>query len=203
MKIGKYSFEKGIIALHFRENTQVFPLAISEEAWRTRCASFIPWRRCRFTVIRQMAPLPGWLGAAVQHVAIAAVWLYVYVSARDCRRVVVLYARDRLLCLSGSLSLHGRQTHGTVPFPRHLQTSFLHVQHTVVHGSILCDPVQPNPSLTDRTQPDPLQVKKFGPNPTKSNITNNGAYSLVVTYFIQRTYLVLLVNRASLWSVIG
>jgi len=44
---------------------------------------------------------------------------------------------------------------------------------------------QPNPThqLTDPTQPDPLQVEKFGPNPTQPNTTNNGACSLVVTYF--------------------
>ena len=33
------------------------------------------------------------------------------------------------------------------------------------------------------TQPNPLQVEKFGPNPTQPNTANNGAYSLVVTYF--------------------
>jgi len=33
------------------------------------------------------------------------------------------------------------------------------------------------------TQPNPLQVEKFGPNPTQPNTTNNRAYSLVVTYF--------------------
>jgi len=37
--------------------------------------------------------------------------------------------------------------------------------------------------LTDPTQPNPLQVKKIGPNPTRPNTTNNGANSLVVTYF--------------------
>jgi len=54
----------------------------------------------------------------------------------------------------------------------------------------------PTHQLTDPTQPNLLQVEKFGPNPTQPNTTNNGAYSLVVTYFIQRTYLVLLVNQA-------
>jgi len=33
------------------------------------------------------------------------------------------------------------------------------------------------------TQPNPLQVEKFGPNPTQPNTANNGAYSFVVTYF--------------------
>ena len=50
--------------------------------------------------------------------------------------------------------------------------------------------------LTDPTQPNPLQVGKFAPNPTQPNTTN----SLVVTYFIHRTYLVLLVNQASTYS---
>jgi len=41
----------------------------------------------------------------------------------------------------------------------------------------------PTHQLTDPTQPDPVQVKKLGPNRTQPNTTNNGAYSLVVTYF--------------------
>ena len=40
----------------------------------------------------------------------------------------------------------------------------------------------PTHQLTDPTdqlnQPNPLQVKKIGPNPTQPNTTNNGAYSL-------------------------
>ena len=52
------------------------------------------------------------------------------------------------------------------------------VHHTrLVHGSILCDPIQSNPSAD---WPNLLQVEKFGPNPTQPNTTNNGAYSLVV-----------------------
>jgi len=39
----------------------------------------------------------------------------------------------------------------------------------VVHGSILCGPTN---QLTDLTQPNALQVEKFGPNPTQSNTTN-------------------------------
>jgi len=44
---------------------------------------------------------------------------------------------------------------------------------------------QSNPThqLTDPTQPNPLQVEKFGPNPIQRNTTNDRAYSLVVTYF--------------------
>ena len=37
--------------------------------------------------------------------------------------------------------------------------------------------------ITDPIQPNPQQVEKFGPNPTQPNTTNNGAYSLVATYF--------------------
>ena len=33
------------------------------------------------------------------------------------------------------------------------------------------------------TQPNALQVEKFGPNSTQRNTANNGACSLVVTYF--------------------
>jgi len=36
------------------------------------------------------------------------------------------------------------------------------------------DPIQPNPTN--------YKWKKFGPNPTQPNTTNNGDYSLVVTY---------------------
>jgi len=45
---------------------------------------------------------------------------------------------------------------------------------------------QSNPThqLTDPTQPNPIQVGKYGPNPTQPNTTNNKAYSLVVTYFL-------------------
>ena len=59
---------------------------------------------------------------------------------------------------------------------------------SVAHGSILCDPIQPNPSTDwpNPTQPSPLQVKKIGANPTQPNTTNNKACSLVVTYFIHR-----------------
>ena len=39
------------------------------------------------------------------------------------------------------------------------------------------DPTQPISWLTQ------LQVEKIGPNPTQRNTTNNGAYSLVETYF--------------------
>jgi len=58
----------------------------------------------------------------------------------------------------------------------------------------------PTHQLTDPPQPNPLQVEKFGPDPTQSNTTNNGAYSLVVTYFYTQTYLVLFVNQASTYS---
>ena len=57
----------------------------------------------------------------------------------------------------------------------------------VVHGSILCDPIQPNPTH--------YKWKKFGPNPTRLNTTNNGAYSLVVTYFYAQNFIYLLSTR--------
>ena len=41
----------------------------------------------------------------------------------------------------------------------------------------------PTHQLTEPTQPNPIQVEKVGPNPTKPGTTNNRAYSLVVTYF--------------------
>jgi len=46
--------------------------------------------------------------------------------------------------------------------------------HRVVHVSILCDPIQPNPThqLTDPTQPNRLQVEKFGLNPTQPTTAN-------------------------------
>jgi len=44
---------------------------------------------------------------------------------------------------------------------------------------------QSNPTHqpTDSTQPNQLQVEKFGPNPTQLNTANNAAHSLAVTYF--------------------
>jgi len=51
---------------------------------------------------------------------------------------------------------------------------------TVVHGSILCDPIQPNPSAD---WPNPTQLTTGGKIWTQPNTTNNRAYSLVVTYF--------------------
>jgi len=62
-------------------------------------------------------------------------------------------------------------------------------QTTDDHATVLSmGPVcvtQSNPTLqlTDPTQPNPLQLEKIGPNPTQPNTTNNGAYTLVVTYF--------------------
>jgi len=38
-----------------------------------------------------------------------------------------------------------------------------------VHGSILCDSIQPIPSAD---WPNPLQVEKVGPNPTQPNATD-------------------------------
>jgi len=66
MKTGKYDFERKIIALHFVKKSKS-PLPISQEAWRTRCTSFISERRRRFTIVRQMAPLPSGLTAAMDY----------------------------------------------------------------------------------------------------------------------------------------
>jgi len=41
LKTVKYSFESGIIDLHFDQRDTSLPLPILEEAWRTRCTSFI------------------------------------------------------------------------------------------------------------------------------------------------------------------
>ena len=67
MKTGKYDFERKIIALHFVKKKRKSPLPISQEAWRTRCTSFISERRRRFTIVRQMAPLPSGLTAAMDY----------------------------------------------------------------------------------------------------------------------------------------
>jgi len=54
----------------------------------------------------------------------------------------------------------------------------------VVHGSILCDPIQPNPSA-DWPNLTHYKGKNLDPtrHPTQPNTTNNRAYSLAVTYF--------------------
>jgi len=46
-------------------------------------------------------------------------------------------------------------------------------QATVVHGSILCDPIQPSPSTggPNPTQPNPTQPNPTQPNPIQSNPT--------------------------------
>jgi len=62
----KYFVERAIIALHFGENYASLPSPILEEAWRTRCTSFISERCYRFTIVRQMAPLPSGLSAAIE-----------------------------------------------------------------------------------------------------------------------------------------
>jgi len=67
----------------------------------------------------------------------------------------------------------------------HFAVLHIPVLHKVVHGSILCDPNQPNPSAD---WPNPLEVGKFEPNPTRPNTTTNGAYSLAVTYFYTQNF---------------
>jgi len=61
------------------------------------------------------------------------------------------------------------------------------VQPELSMGPFCVTRSNPTHPLTDQTQPNPLQVKKFGPNPTQPNTTDNGAYSLLVT-FIHGTY---------------
>jgi len=72
LRTGKYSLERGIIALHFCKNYASLPSISLEEAWRTRCTSFISERRYRFTIVHQMAPLPSRLSAAMENDVIAA-----------------------------------------------------------------------------------------------------------------------------------
>jgi len=56
-------------------------------------------------------------------------------------------------------------------------------------------------SISWLTRPNPLQLEKFGLNPTQPNTVNSGACSLVVTYiYTHRTYIILLVNQASTYS---
>ena len=67
------------------------------------------------------------------------------------------------------------------------RSQHIHWTQRVVHGSILCDPIQPNPSADwpNPTKSNPTQPTTSGKTwtPTQPNTTNNGAYSLVVTYF--------------------
>jgi len=94
-------------------------------------------------------------------------------SSRQRRRFVV---RRQLLRLLIRTDVNDRFGFCTRPRPV-----------SVVDVSIMCDPIQPNPSA-DR------------PNPTQPNTTNDGAHSLVVALLIHRTYLVLLLNQASTYS---
>ena len=80
--------------------------------------------------------------------------------------------------------------------------SFSWRQTRVVHWSILCDPIQPS----WLTQPDSTQRCKWEnldptrPNPSQPITTNNGAYSLVVTYFYAQNLSRTLRNQASTYS---
>ena len=72
--------------------------------------------------------------------------------------------------------------------PRHAHVWLLRV----VHGSILCDPIQSNPSADH--WPNPTQPTTSGKIWTQPNTANNGAYSLVAMYlYTQNLCLVLLV----------
>jgi len=65
-------------------------------------------------------------------------------------------------------------------------------------GSFCVTRSNPTHQMTDPTQPNSYKWKNL--DPTQPNTTNNGAYSLVVTYFIHITFLVLLVDQASTYS---
>ena len=54
------------------------PLTISGQVWRTRCTSFVSERRYSFTIVRQMAPLPSGLSAAVENDVTATVELLLF-----------------------------------------------------------------------------------------------------------------------------
>ena len=75
VKMEKYSFERGIIAVHICENYTSLLLLISEEAWQTRCTSFSSEHRYCFTIVCQMAPLPRRCTAAMENGGIAAIQL--------------------------------------------------------------------------------------------------------------------------------
>jgi len=75
VKTGKYSFDRRMSAVDFSETYASLPLPVLEEAWWTRCASFISEGRCRFTIVRQMAPLPSGRSAAIENDVIAAIFL--------------------------------------------------------------------------------------------------------------------------------
>jgi len=62
-------------AVDFSETYASLPLPVLEEAWRTRCASFISEGRCHFIIVRQMAPLPSGRSAAIENDVIATIFL--------------------------------------------------------------------------------------------------------------------------------
>jgi len=47
-------------------------------------------------------------------------------------------------------------------------------------GPFRVTPSNPTHQLTDPTQPNSLQVEKFGPNQTQPNTANNGTYSFAL-----------------------
>jgi len=97
--------------------------------------------------------------------------------------------------MSNYLTIDGLKNFSLLPEAplRPVARGICHICHMVnpvlvVHGSILCNSIQPNPSANwpSPTQFNPLQVKIFGPNPTQTNTTKHRAYSSVVTYFYTR-----------------
>jgi len=81
------------------------------------------------------------------------------------------------VCITGSdprchLASHFEHT----PFSRGPCLAVIMGKHDVIHTELSVGPfcvTQPNPThqLTDPTQPNPQQVEKFGPNPTRPNPT--------------------------------
>jgi len=92
---------------------------------------------------------------------------------RDTSKVICRLRAARVASTASHSPDHLSSSSRTSRHPCTSPHSIHQVSTRVVHGSILCDPIQPNP----------LQLEKIGPNPTQPNTTNNRAYSLLVTYF--------------------
>jgi len=103
------------------------------------------------------------------------------------------------LCITAVLPYHylrspeGKMAHSIINMCQRTLVMSLSQSCAWVH-SVWPDPTQPISWLTQPT--NPIQVEKFGPNPTHPNAANNGAYSLVVTYFYTRK-----LSRTFMWSL--
>jgi len=73
MKTGNIFFRKWDNHITFLGKYANLPLPISKKAWRTRCTGYSSEHRYRFTIVRQMAPLPSGLTAAMENDVIAAI----------------------------------------------------------------------------------------------------------------------------------